>query len=629
MALLMDRRNTRMKKLMACVLAVLLMLACAAAEGTAQVRGQFILPVEQVQEAPAGYTALYTLEDLRSIADNPQGKYILMADISLKGSDPFPQLIFEGELEGNGHKITGLMVKRDFSGGKSATGGLFYCVNNARVSNLHIEGSIHATGLKKKDTSVVFGGLAAYVFGTTEIHNCVTDVEITTEENRPYWVEGYVGGIGGWFEFYEGGVINYCRNLGKIYVNQYAGGIVGHLELTPYDADEVTAQANRVAIFGCRNDGSIETRKQGAGGIVGLTTEDISGYDDAWKMIIASCANHGEVVGSWQVGGIVGCVEHDEHMLAIRDCYNDGVVAGTDTVVAAGGIIGEGDCLVDGCVNLGNVYANLPGGIYGTTKCGDVHVTDCYYLDIEKSFAGEICGEWVKLPAGMLTAEQMKLQDSFIGLDFADTWVLQDGMTAPYPKALWSEKADDMAARFDQLREMFPDGKYWNHVGVSDADYAADPYKYNSTYTEYPCDAADGSLANRHNHTPCPADGSCGCNSWDGKIQCFGFAYFVGEYLTDAKVGTWDLAWNYSQSMSLIGQFQPGDCIRFGTPGNGHSAIVVDVTKTGITLLEVNFVNKNTGKNCRIDWTEELSWSKISARFADKGHQGTVMRYVP
>ena len=71
----------------------------------------------------------------------------------------------------------------------------------------------------------------------------------------------------------------------------------------------------------------------------------------------------------------------------------------------------------------------------------------------------------------------------------------------------------------------------------------------------------------------------------------------MGEYLTDAKVGTWDLAWNYSQSMSLIGQFQPGDCIRFGTPGNGHSAIVVDVTKTGITLLEVNFVLKNTGKN--------------------------------
>ncbi len=619
-----------MKKLIFWLLTLLLALTCAAAEGTTQVKGKFILPVEQVQEVPAGYTGLYTLEDFLQIAQNPAGRYILMADIDLKSSDPFPDMIFEGELEGNGHKITGLAVEYDFSAGTSATGGLFYCVNNAKVSNLYVEGSIHARGLEKKDTNAVFGGLAAYIYGQTEIHNCVSDVEIITEETRPYWVEGCVGGIGGWFEFSEGGVITYCRNLGNIYVNQYAGGIVGYLELAPYEPEETgIVQSNRVAIFGCRNDGSIETRKQGAGGIVGCTTETISGYDASWKMIIASCANHGEVVGSWEVGGIVGCVDHGEHMLTIRDCYNEGVVAGTDTVVAAGGIIGDGDCLVDSCVNLGNVYANLPGGIYGTTRCGEVHVTDCYYLDIEKSFIGELCGDMVTLSSGMLTAEQMCLQESFAGLDFTATWVLTDGMTAPYPKALWSEKADDLSARIEELREMFPDGKYWNHVGISNADYAADPYKYNSTYTEYPCDAADTSLVNRHTHGHCISDGSCGCNSWDGKLQCFGFAYFVGEYLTGAKVGTWELAWNYSQSMSLIGQFQPGDCIRFGTPGNGHSAIVVSVSDTGISLLEVNYTKMNTGKNCRIDWTDELSWSQVAQRFTDKGHQGTVMRYVP
>lgn len=71
-----------------------------------------------------------------------------------------------------------------------------------------------------------------------------------------------------------------------------------------------------------------------------------------------------------------------------------------------------------------------------------------------------------------------------------------------------------------ELRQMFPDGRCWNHVGVSDAEYQANTEYYNSTYSDYACDDTTGAnLQLRHQHGSCIIDKeTCGCNCYDGAI---------------------------------------------------------------------------------------------------------------
>ena len=168
------------------------------------------------------------------------------------------------------------------------------------------------------------------------------------------------------------------------------------------------------------------------------------------------------------------------------------------------------------------------------------------------------------------------------------------------------------AASFSALRQMFPNGKYWNHVGVSDAEYQANKDKYNYTYSNYACDDRTGAnLSLRHNHGSCLLNGTCGCNSYDGAIQCMGFAYLIGDYLTGRKVRDWDIVATSLSADWMRNNLQPGDYIRFG---GVHSAIVVDVNTTGVKLVEANYVTKDSGANCKISWTDWISFSELIAK---------------
>ena len=192
-----------------------------------------------------------------------------------------------------------------------------------------------------------------------------------------------------------------------------------------------------------------------------------------------------------------------------------------------------------------------------------------------------------------------------------------------------AEAASNRAAGISEsswaaLRRMFPNGKYWNHVTVSQAEYDANREKYNSTYTDYACDDRSGvSLPSRHRHGGC---GTCGCNSYDGAVQCMGFAYYVGHYLSGRSVRSWDKVATSLNANWLKNNLQPGDYIRFGTNENGHSAIVVSVSASGASLVECNFVKKNTGENCKISWTGEISFAELAVRKSTKG-TGYVQRF--
>ena len=194
--------------------------------------------------------------------------------------------------------------------------------------------------------------------------------------------------------------------------------------------------------------------------------------------------------------------------------------------------------------------------------------------------------------------------------------------------------------KVDVLLAKFPnnDTTYWNHEGISKDVYLLNPGEYKDYCTETAC---------THNHTEADCGtpvkdsdgnpvldsdgnqkykytGSCGCNYFDGAIQCMGFAYRVGNIVHENSVRDWWTIYNYNSTSTegnLIDTIIAGDYIRFGTDGNGHSAIVSSVSNTGVTLLECNF-----NKKCRVKWNN-VTWSDLRARFVLFRSIGYIKRY--
>ena len=87
------------------------------------------------QESPY---EIYTSQQLRQIACNPDKHYILENDIYLNGEWSGIDTL-SGSLNGNGYKILGLCAKTD--GNDS---GLFKEINEGTVKNLYVEGTSEA-----------------------------------------------------------------------------------------------------------------------------------------------------------------------------------------------------------------------------------------------------------------------------------------------------------------------------------------------------------------------------------------------------------------------------------------------------------------------------------------------------
>lgn len=68
----------------------------------------------QLTEVPEGYVGIYTADDLDLIRENPDGNFILMADIDLGGKEHTPigdrLNPFEGRFNGNGHIISNFKI---------------------------------------------------------------------------------------------------------------------------------------------------------------------------------------------------------------------------------------------------------------------------------------------------------------------------------------------------------------------------------------------------------------------------------------------------------------------------------------------------------------------------------------
>ena len=152
----------------------------------------------------------------------------------------------------------------------------------------------------------------------------------------------------------------------------------------------------------------------------------------------------------------------------------------------------------------------------------------------------------------------------------------------------FSAQAEGMS--FAQLREKFPDGKYWNHL----VGQPNDP----DGWTDTPCTHETGSKAE--------------CNSFlDGNFigeQCYGYAMKI----TYDMYGTSFVQWTQDKELSTI---KAGDSIRLNNQYGGHSIVVQEVR--GDTVV---YTDCNTGYTCQIGWDRTMQLSAVKQRLGFIAH---------
>lgn len=338
-----------------------------------------------------------------------EAHYVLTADISLNDVSDFenwssdaPEYgwepismdmgldCFAGVFDGNGHKITGIFIDAD--GNQTETNkdyyGLFAELKGI-VKNLTVEQSY----MRTSGSLASVGTIAGYTYDAV-VENCHADTIVElygmdnaggitgkggnisgctysgtiTEHNEKSFVN--MGGITG-----AGGNISDCTFTGALSGKGYTGGIVGYGE----------------AVKNCINKGNV------SGDIVGGITGRIyeAGTDQQIEnpeRIIENCINEGKVTGTTLAGGIVGWIGNDESdvSVTIANCENKGQVNCDESVA---GIIGKlsvertGTIKVENCVNhsdvtskgkAGGIICDVTGAILHQE--GDVVVSGCKNL---------------------------------------------------------------------------------------------------------------------------------------------------------------------------------------------------------------------------------------------------------
>ena len=186
--------------------------------------------------------------------------------------------------------------------------------------------------------------------------------------------------------------------------------------------------------------------------------------------------------------------------------------------------------------------------------------------------------EEAALSAASSAVESVPEESAQEAVDFAVSYYEE-------PQPITEEEA---AATLESLRDTFPEGAYWNHVGVEDWD--------EFTVTDSPC---------QHD-----LYWDAYCTTYTGGIQelfpqfepmeqCLGFAALLSDLVfgEDAPVSTFT---DYTQ-------LRVGDHIRLEL--TEHSMVVLTVDGEGITVVECN----SDYEHCRISWDRFLSWDDLAA----------------
>lgn len=329
-----------------------------------------------------------TAAHLRNMELYPDACYVLTADITLPevgaGESNFTPLfsdaeMFEGSLDGQGHKIVGLTVHNT----STFYAGLFSCIGasgsvtdlvleNASVSGTNYMGCIAGyalgpvTGCTVTGSIVYLDGSDGYkvfaggIAGRAEasVDGCVTEVSIIIEGAKG---ETYAGGIAGYLTYGGSDTPLTLAASGDITVSAsadvsaYAGGLAG------YVSDDLTITHSYAT-------GNVTSSVSGsrAGGLVGEASYDLT---------ITDSYATGDVTSSGHLsyaGGLVGYCSG----FTITDSHATGNVtsSGSSNSICAGGLVGYGlfhltitDSYATGNVTSSGSSSTYAGGLVG---CG-------------------------------------------------------------------------------------------------------------------------------------------------------------------------------------------------------------------------------------------------------------------
>ncbi len=296
---------------------------------------------------------------------------------------------FTGVFDGKGHTISNFTYKTDTTNKRIGIFGLAGASNkkgvifrNLILKNPHVEAPEN-----KSETGSLVGTM---VFGS--ITNChAEDVNVTGRI--------IVGGLVGSYL----GTISDCSVKGRIIGDTWVGGLAG----VTYPESTTRHCFVDVTVKGRKTVGGLISENQGK---------------------LAQCYSNGSVVGTQEVGGLVGRCSSEG---IIANCYTTCGVQGEDQI---GGLFGTvyPKALVSNCYATGKVTGNRRiGGVIGYGYFGN-EVVNCFW-NIETSGLSSLSADkHVYKDCLGLTTAQMKQQATFTGWDFEIVWGNKENETLPY-----------------------------------------------------------------------------------------------------------------------------------------------------------------------------------------------------
>ena len=345
---------------------------------------------------------------------------------------------FKGTLDGNGKTISGLTINRE----NMDYVGLFGDTRSATIKNLTIKGNV------KGRNSV--GGIAGDLESGT-MTNCTFEGNIVGNSQ--------VGGLCGQY-----GTLTDCVCKAKVTgTGDYIGGLVGMdakfkncvaLDVVINGHDYVGGLSGRsVTVTGCFVSCNI-TANSNVGGLSGFTSDrtvksSVIGYvsatgDQIGGLVgysdgsINDCYFSGSVIGGNQVGGLVGF----NLRYSISQCYTAARIAGKMEVGGLVGRNGSGNIKASAAINtrvtategcVGRIVG-INGGYLGEMGTADENKSYNRTIVISQGVAQNV--EDDRLNGTGVSSTTLKLKATYVamGLDFTDTWEIQETECYPYFK---------------------------------------------------------------------------------------------------------------------------------------------------------------------------------------------------
>ena len=183
---------------------------------------------------PAGYTAIYTAEDLNNVRNKLDGKYILMNDIDLSSIANWEPIgrdtSFTGTFDGNGHVIKNLKINNTDAKliGFFATTSSSATIKNLGLENIDIKAEHSVGGLVSSNEGTITNCyVTGNISGKDQVGGLVSSNAATITN---CYVSGNIAGetgIGG-ITASSNGAINNCYVTGSVSGNDFVGGLVGN-----------------------------------------------------------------------------------------------------------------------------------------------------------------------------------------------------------------------------------------------------------------------------------------------------------------------------------------------------------------------------------------------------------------